>query len=271
MIKLILTDIDDTIKPMDSPAVPQEAIDAFRAAEAAGIVVGPASARGYAWILDYFAGSEDCCSTILATNGSEVYLEGERIFAARLAAEDLEEVRSYVAGVPRAGLLVFDNESTPLLVEGALEDLEVAFPAYARASRPVDGIPGFDIVKAGVFIAEDREGTWAFVDELNERFDVFDFDYPKPGWSNIMPAGWNKGAAIRFLAERIGASLDEVVIFGDAGNDIPMFEVVPNSVAVANATPAAAAAARWHIGPCEDHAVATAIQELARGAWPFVE
>lgn len=271
MVKLILTDIDDTIKPMDSPAVPQEAIDAFRAAMRAGIVVGPATARGYAWTRKYFVGAEDCCSTILATNGSEVYLEGERIFAARLAAEDLEEVRSYVAGVPRAGLLVFDNESTPLLVEGALEDLEVAFPAYARSSVPHDGIPGFHIVKAGVFVARDREGTWAFVDELNERFDVFDFDYPKPGWSNIMPAGWNKGAAIRFLAERIGASLDEVVIFGDAGNDIPMFEVVPNSVAVANATPAAAAAARWHIGPCEDHAVAAAIQELARGAWPFVE
>ena len=101
MVKLILTDIDDTIKPMDSPAVPQEAIDAFRAAMRAGIVVGPATARGYAWTRKYFVGAEDCCSTILATNGSEVYLEGERIFAARLAVEDLEEVRSYVAGVPR--------------------------------------------------------------------------------------------------------------------------------------------------------------------------
>lgn len=270
MIKLILTDIDNTIKPMDDPLVPQAAIEAFRAAKQAGIVVGPATARGYAWTRKFFAGAEDCCSTILATNGSEVYLEGERIFAARLDQADLAEVRAFVAEQPGAGLLVFDDESTPLLVEGRLEDLEVAFPAYARASRPADGIPSFDIVKAGVFIASDHDGTWEFIDALNERFAPFDFDYPKTGWSNIMPAGWNKGAAIRYLAEQIGASLDEVVIFGDAGNDIPMFEVVPNSVAVANATPAAAAAARWHIGPCEENAVAGAIQALARGEWPFV-
>lgn len=270
MVKLILTDIDDTIKPMDSPTVPQEAIDAFRAAERAGVVVGPASARGYAWIRDYFADAPDCCATALATNGSEVYLKGEEIFRAHLAHEDLQEVRSYVAGVPGAGLLVFDEKGTPLLVEGRLEDLEVAFLAYARASRPVEDIPDFNVFKAGVFIAEDRDGTWAFIDGLNERFPAFDFDYPKVGWSNIMPAGWNKGAAIEFLAERIGATMDEVVIFGDAGNDIPMFEVVPNSVAVANATPAAAAAARWHIGPCAENAVADAICALARGEWPFV-
>jgi hydroxymethylpyrimidine pyrophosphatase-like HAD family hydrolase len=48
-----------------------------------------------------------------------------------------------------------------------------------------------------------------------------------------------------------------------------MFEAVPNSVAVANATDEAAAAARWHIGRCEDDAVALAIEALVAGEWPF--
>ena len=48
-----------------------------------------------------------------------------------------------------------------------------------------------------------------------------------------------------------------------------LLEAVPNSVAVAGATPEAAATARWHVGACEDDAVAAAIEALAAGAWPF--
>ena len=50
-----------------------------------------------------------------------------------------------------------------------------------------------------------------------------------------------------------------------------MLAHVPNSVAVANATPEAAAAARWHIGSCDDEAVADVLYALARGEWPFVQ
>ena len=60
------------------------------------------------------------------------------------------------------------------------------------------------------------------------------------------------------------------MVFGDAGNDLSMLSHVPDSVAVANATPEAAAAARWHIGACADDAVADAVLALARGEWPFV-
>ena len=74
---------------------------------------------------------------------------------------------------------------------------------------------------------------------------------------------------MRWLAERMGVGVDEVVVFGDADNDLPMLRAVPNSVAVAGATSEAAAAARWHIGACEDDAVAAAIEALSRGEWPF--
>jgi hydroxymethylpyrimidine pyrophosphatase-like HAD family hydrolase len=66
------------------------------------------------------------------------------------------------------------------------------------------------------------------------------------------------------MARALGISLDEVATFGDADNDISMLEAVPNSVAVANATPAAAASARWHIGASGDHAVADALLDVAQ-------
>lgn len=267
-VKLILTDIDGTILPRGRRAVSARTCAAIHAAIDAGIVTGPASGRGHAWIPGFFDGDEACCATALATNGMQVYLEGEKVLERTLARADLERVRDIVAETPHAGMIVFD-ELTPLLVEGAVEDLAAAFPTYAEACAPVDGLPDFDVVKANVFVGTTPSDAARLVARLNEEVPALNVDRAMPTYSNIQPRGWNKGTAVRWLAERLGVGLDEVVVFGDADNDVAMLRSVPNSVAVAGATPEAAAAARWHIGACEDDAVAAAIEALARGEWPF--
>lgn len=94
---------------------------------------------------------------------------------------------------------------------------------------------------------------------------------PQAAFSNAMPAGWNKGEAVKWLLERLGIGRDEAVVFGDAGNDLQMFAAVEHSVAVAGALPEAREAARWHIGAVEDDAVPAAIEALAAGEFPFTE
>ena len=76
-IKLILTDIDGTILPYGKKTVTSRCVDAFHAAMDAGILVGPASGRFYPWIPEFFGGDASCCATAIATNGSQVYLEGK--------------------------------------------------------------------------------------------------------------------------------------------------------------------------------------------------
>ena len=65
------------------------------------------------------------------------------------------------------------------------------------------------------------------------------------------------------MADALGLGLDEVTTFGDADNDVPMLESVPNSVAVAGASPEAASAARWHIGDALEDSVAVALEDIA--------
>ena len=57
-VKLILTDIDGTILPAGERAVSPRTVAAFHAAIDAGMLVGPASGRGYAWIPSFFGGDE---------------------------------------------------------------------------------------------------------------------------------------------------------------------------------------------------------------------
>ena len=281
-VRLILCDIDRTILPYGDTSVSPRTRAAFLAAREAGIACGVASGRGVDWIPPFFDGDAHCVETCVATNGNQVFLAGEKIREAEMSAL-LAPAAEVVRNVARAGLIAFDG-ATPVLVEGTVEDLTGAFAAYGRAcvhdgqGRGV-GEVSFPVAKAAAFVAEtgadgvlgpaSEARTRELVALLNERVDGLDFDYPQPGYSNVMPAGWSKATGVTLLAKRMGIGLDQVVVFGDAGNDLPMFEAVPNSVAVANATDEAAAAARWHIGRCEDDAVAQAIEALVAGEWPF--
>lgn len=267
-VRLILTDIDGTILPYGQAEVDEGTREAFHAAIDAGLHVGPCSGRGRDWLRPLFAGDEACYATAIATNGLQVYLDGHCVNEVTFDREALERVRRLVAGVPGAGLLCFVG-ATPYLAQGSREDLVTAFPRYAEICVPSDGVPEEPVGKANVFLAAGLDETKALVARLNREVEGLDFDVPQPGFSNIMPAGYNKGSAIDILCRELGCSLEQVVVFGDAGNDLTMLRHVPNSVAVANSTEEARAAARWHIGSCEDHAVGSAISALARGEWPF--
>lgn len=54
-------------------------------------------------------------------------------------------------------------------------------------------------------------------------------------WYDIMPSHINKGLGVKWVSEKTKIGLDQFVAFGDAQNDISMFEVVATSYAMANA------------------------------------
>ena len=273
-IRLILTDLDGTILPHGQKEVSARTRAAFHAALNAGIRVGAATGRGHAWLAPLFGGDEACCDTAVATNGNEVVLEGRVLRKAQMNHNELSLVADYVRKVKGAGLLCFDG-ATPLLVRGSRDDLALALPGYAEVCVPVSAVPYGATVKANVFYApgmdakKGLERTYKLAEKLEAVAPTLDFDVPQPGFINLMPDGWSKATGIDVMCAELGITLDQVVVFGDGGNDVSMLRHVPNSVAVSNASDDARAAARWHIGSCADEAVATAIERLAAGGWPF--
>lgn len=81
-----------------------------------------------------------------------------------------------------------------------------------------------------------------------------------------MPKGMSKAASLPILLDELDITPDEVLVFGDAANDLELFGAVPNSVAVANAIPEVAEAARWHVGASAEEGVADALFEIAVAA-----
>lgn len=267
-IKLILSDIDGTILPFGQRVVSERMRRAMHAALDAGIYIGPASGRGISHVVPSFAGDDALTATALGTNGMQVYLDGVMIHEEHLDHDALVHVAKVIAGRPGVGAIVFDG-GTPLLVEGTREDLAESFPVYAEQALDYEGIPDFPVVKMNVFNAGGIEITRELLDLLVREVPELDFNLPMPGFLNITPVGYSKASGIDILCEALGIGLDQVVTFGDGGNDIEMIEHVPNGVAVAGAVPEVVAVARWHIGRCEDGAVADVLEALAAGEWPF--
>ena len=268
-IRLILSDIDGTMLPYGQRVVSARTRAAMHAALDAGIRVGPASGRGISHVTPTFAGDAALTATALGTNGMQVYLDGKLIHEELLPHAALEHVVEVIAGLPGVGAIVFDG-GTPLLVAGTREDLALSFPVYAEQAVGAAGIPDVPIVKMNVFCAGDLAATHELHDLVAAAVGELDFNVPMAGFLNMAPPGYSKATGIEILCEALGIGLEQVVTFGDGGNDLEMIACVPNGVAVAGAVPEVAAAARWHIGPCEKEAVAAAIEALAAGEWPFV-
>ncbi|MCR5835645.1 MAG: HAD family hydrolase [Lachnospiraceae bacterium] len=102
-------------------------------------------------------------------------------------------------------------------------------------------------------------------DELQPIYDIFSKDsryhctmqqelYRPEYWCEIMPALATKANAIRKLKNIWGCT--KVISFGDAINDIPMFEISDECYAVENAVDDLKAVATWIIESNEDDGVA---------------
>lgn len=109
-------------------------------------------------------------------------------------------------------------------------------------------------------------------DELQPVYDTFTQDvrfrctiqqelYRPEYWCEIMPAKATKAEAIRKLKEIRRCS--RVVSFGDAINDIPMFEISDECYAVENAVDELKAIADGVIGSNEDDGVAKWLRQFA--------
>ena len=78
----------------------------------------------------------------------------------------------------------------------------------------------------------------------------------------VMNAGVSKGSAAEFIMDRLGIAREESAAIGDAPNDVPMFEAVGLSIAMANGYPEARAAADYVTLSNDENGAAAAVRRF---------
>lgn len=272
MIKLALTDLDDTLIAAGTAPASAQAVAAMRSAMAGGVHCGPISGRppsSLGWM--FGPGNEDCWQTGAFSNGQMVYLDGRLARKVPLPQEALQDLVALMAREGQAYVTIFDVDGPG--IHFVTDSPETFLSNPPRRYRDIGGdivpaLPAGPILKANVQCTCPPERMVALRDLANATIPDLELVFPGQGVPviDILPRGWDKGRAVCFLAETLGLGLDEVAVFGDSENDLAMIRAVPNSVAVANAAPEVAAAARWHIGASADGAVAAALEDIALAA-----
>ena len=97
-------------------------------------------------------------------------------------------------------------------------------------------------------------------EELKDKFRcIFSRDiYTDAPWLEIMPQGVSKASAAKKLMDILHC--EKLVCFGDAVNDLPMFEIADEKYAVANAAPELKSIATAVIGDHDSDAVAAFLE-----------
>lgn len=269
-IKLIVMDMDGTLLDDDHRTIPARNIAALRAARERGVRLALASGRTWSILRDAAEQLGGLDYAILA-NGAAIreVATGEHIY------ED-----------------GFPNTQAAALIEGLVQE-DLPFEVYCRGQnylRPLDverlgeGLlsPGFAemYLKRGVKLVPDLHK--ALEGRPMEKINLF---YAPPerreflqemahatGPVEISKAleknmefnygGTSKGKALQALADRLELTPAEVMVFGDADNDLTMLRWADWSFAMANAMPSAKAAAKYETGSNHDGGVGQAVERF---------
>ena len=264
MIKLVLSDLDSTLIWRQGHTITSFALDAIHTLQAAGVEFAPCTGRIYRDLPRMFAGDAAVCATAVTSNGQLTYLDGELVDAVPLDRGLLLRAEEELSRTDDAYLVVeFDGQKTAV---GVPLDFVLAHPDnFWQVGTSLPTVPEDPCYKANVRVVGTYERAREVADALSRAVSGLDFLCPMPGTPHIdvCPHGFGKDHGGDVLMERLGLTPDEVCCFGDAENDLPVLRHYPHSVAVANAVPAVAEVARWHIGPAEEDSVARALLDIA--------
>lgn len=274
-ISLIAMDMDGTLLLDGGKGIPQENVEALRAAHAAGIRLALCSGR-IADDMGFYALDMGIPMHILALNGTCTL---DRPLGNIIRSD-------YIDAAAAKG--IFDLLREYPLEYGLFGDHELIISLNGMTEKELLIIFGGNILRQGARTciryggegAEEllQRGLNKFMIFANDAAPLLDFqrrlekEYPQvdvsSSWVNnleINARGANKGVALTALANELGIPMAEVMAIGDNDNDIPMLRAAGVGVAMGNASANAMAAANYTTLPNHLCGVAAAIRSIALG------
>ena len=268
MIKLVLTDMDNTLLPFGDAQISQDTVCAIHRLLDEGIHFAPATGRGYQDLSAFFKPDPSILTTAIACNALEVWLDNKPVFQKFFSAEDLQIIARCLSDIDDAGLVITADDPRPWIVGLHVKDTSKLDSPGAFPSGYIltDTIPEVQTLNVGVVFDSERIDPQDMQKRLAQVAPTLDFLYTYTDWLDVAPKGWSKADGVPILMDALHITKDELVVFGDGINDLSIMRALPNSVAVANAVPEVAAAARYHIASSSEYAVARACHQIADAA-----
>ena len=227
--KMIFFDIDGTLVPDCTNAIPDSARQAIQQAMKNGHLAFINSGRTLINIHDYikelgFSGY--CCGC-----GTEIYVGDKTLYFYELPLSDCNEIIDF-----------FYQNNISSLFEGSNSLYILGKEAYTPATASIEQSMGIkflpleteEIRKTAQFTkllywAPNHMEDSVVQQFLSKWFDIIDRG---GGVREVVPANHSKATAIQMLCEHFQIPLENCYAIGDSTNDLPMLEYVPHAIAM---------------------------------------
>ena len=260
-VTAIAMDLDRTLLP-DSLEFSPATIAAVAAAKRAGIEPIVATGRMFASARPY-AKQLGVTSPLICYQGALVAdpTSGEWLLHRPIEVPAALEV---IAAVRAEGFHMNVYVDDQLCVEAPTPEART-YAAHARLEMHVVG--NFDTwlrrPTTKIVVVAESAPLDGLQDELRARFGERLFIAKSlPIFLEIASPGVSKGAALRFVCERIGVEVADTIGFGDGANDVELLETAGLGVAVADADVALLDIADWTVPSVSEDGVAGFLQAL---------
>lgn len=258
-VKLFVSDIDGTLLSVGK-GISAKNIEAVQKMVAAGITVTIATGRMYSAALP-IAKVLGVNVPIITYNGALIKsVDGEVIHNENLPANVIVDITKFFE--ERGWYL--QTYSDDILYYPEYNDLT----KFYEESINVTGVEvGWDGLREHTSNVCKMLSVSNGLDETLERMaavkaefgDIVGITKSHPKFTEIMPKGASKAAAVKILAEKLGIDRAEVMAIGDSDNDLPMLKAAGTSIAMGNAVDAVKQYCTFVTGLCEDDGFAEAV------------
>ena len=267
--KLLVTDIDDTLLTTDK-RITDKVRDALFKAQDTGVTVAIASGRLPIGVRPFVEKLRipERGGCYLAFNGGLI-LDGQGnilhsdVLDRRFLKEVYTALRPYDVTVlvhTHAKIFTDNNQNSYAYTEP--EALHQPLHLLDNLLTDVD----WELHK--ILIAGEpellREVEPVLKAKLGDELDIF---LSAPWFLDVMPKGVNKGRGVRYLAQRLGIGMDEVIACGDSYNDLSMVQAAGLGVAMRNAEEDLKAAADYVTErDCDHDGIAEVVEKFILNA-----
>ncbi|WP_066305089.1 Cof-type HAD-IIB family hydrolase [Bacillus sp. FJAT-29814] len=267
-IKLIAVDMDGTFLNNQQDYDRERFFKQYLRMKEEGIRFVVASGNQYYQLKSFFGDFQDEISYV-AENGAFVVDQGEELFSANVPEEIVKAVTKEILQHTQISVVLCGKESAYVLESLSEESFEMINRYYHRLKR----VPTFDVVDDQILkfaLACPFEETEGLRDLLQDKIG----NYLTPvasghGSIDLILPGCHKAAGIERLQEKWGLKPEEMMAFGDGGNDIEMLKHVSYSFAMENGGDAVKEIANYIAPPNTDSGVLQVIDQYFTKQGPF--
>ena len=230
MIKLIVTDMDGTLLNSKKELSPRFE-DIYKKLCDKGIYFAVASGRPHYSLEPQFAHlAHDII--FIGDNGAYIGIKPEPIITGEFSTKELEKMIHACRNTSHVHAVVCTPDKP------YTESVDASFLKEAKKYYPSLEVVG-DVMKI-----EQRVIKIAVYDSLTlqknsgQVWGNFNGKHvvaqSSDVWIDIMPQGVNKGAAVKYIQQKLGVSKEQTMAFGDFHNDIEMLQMAAYSYAMEN-------------------------------------